>query len=173
MNWRRGALRLWIIASVLWCAVVFLAALATHNVTWLPSKATVHVKISDTEQWDYPADWGVQRITQDIEKRMAARNEEERKWAAQLPASRKAECQAIPRNTRFDDYPSALRSDCIRLFFAKDEMTWRSGWESQVGTAPRLAWKVLAETTPLALGPPLFLLALGASLFWAARGFNC
>jgi hypothetical protein len=70
INWRRGAVRLWMIGSFLWCALALSIPLANSNVTWLPAhpSATVHVKISDTETWDYPAEWGVQRIRDDIQK---------------------------------------------------------------------------------------------------------
>ncbi len=116
VNWKRGALRLWVIASVLWCASVFSLALTNTNVAWLPSDspATVHVKISNTETWDYPAEWGVQRIRDELGKRLAEEDKKTREWAAQLPAARKAECAAIQDTTPFADEPA----DCVRLFFA-------------------------------------------------------
>jgi hypothetical protein len=73
INWKRGALRLWIVASALWCAVVFAVALVstTNETSFLPadSPATVHVRISNTETWDYPAEWGVPRIRDDLKRK--------------------------------------------------------------------------------------------------------
>jgi hypothetical protein len=37
--WRRGAFRLWIVASVLWCAVMFSLPLSDANVTWSTTAA--------------------------------------------------------------------------------------------------------------------------------------
>jgi len=107
INWRRGALRLWVIASALWCGAVFSIALLEHkNTNSFPAASlVVHVRISDTETWDYPAEWGVQRIRDDLEKRLAALDEKEHEWAALLPASRKAECGAIPPSTPFANQP--------------------------------------------------------------------
>jgi hypothetical protein len=132
----------------------------------------VHVKISNTEQWDYPPEWGVQRITADLEKRMAAWDQKERDWAAHLPESRQAECRSIPLDLHFADYPPNLKEDCVRLIFAGAHHGWHGGWESQVDALPKSAWKLLAAAIPWALGPPLVLLALGASLLWAFSGFK-
>ena len=171
INWARGAFRLWVVASVLWCTAILAIPLLYGNVTWFPSQAMVHVKISNTEQWDYPADWGVQQITEDLEARMAVLHEEERKWAAQVPASHKAECDAVPKDMKFDDYPANLQ-DCERLITANDKRSWWQGWESQVETAPKLAWWVLLAAIPYATTPPLATLVLGGMLFWAFRGFR-
>jgi hypothetical protein len=63
INWRRGALRLWTVASVMWCALVVIVSSEQLNVAWpFASLQIVHVKFSDTETWDYPAVWGVARI---------------------------------------------------------------------------------------------------------------
>jgi len=207
INWRRGALRLWVIASVLWCAVVFSVVsvgLTTDNVSWFPadSPATIHVRISDSETWDYPANWGVQRIRDDLRKRLAAADEKKyRDWAAQVPAARKAECRAIPPTTPFADEPD----DCVRLAFVNDVLTaplgrWSEkmsrapkdvelwvrsstapkdwvravpmGWESQIRKAPMSAWWIIAVAMAWAVGPPLVVLAFGASLLWAFAGFR-
>ena len=53
-------------------------------------------------------------------------------------------------------------------------------WIGVVGLATwRIAWRiadpaafVLAEVLPLALVPPVFVLALGSALMWAFRGFR-
>jgi len=173
INWRRGAFRLWLVASGLWGVAALTVPLANTNVTWFPSASsgTVHIKISDTKTWDYPAAWGVQRIRDVLEKRLAAEDAKDREWAAQLPEARMAECKAIPPTTPFVDQPP----DCVRLFFAAElgaTSVVPSGWESQVKTASISAWSVIATTMPWAVRPPLVLLALGASLFWAFAGFR-
>lgn len=133
INWRRGALRLWVVASVLWCTIIFSMRLSNENVTWLPSKEMVNIKISDTVTWDYPAEWGVEKIRDDLKKRLVAKDEEEREWAAHVPASLKAQCGAIPPTTPFADQPA----DCVRLFFSNYKSVVPTGWESQIAqTAP-------------------------------------
>jgi hypothetical protein len=170
INWKRGAFRLWSIASALWCAAVFFVVLMTKQVSlsYVDASTTVHVRISNTETWDYPAEWGVQRIRDDLRKRLAAEDEKDREWAAQVPAARKAECRAIPPTTPFADQPP----DCVRLFFVNDPRAVPSDWESQIGTAPVSAWDVIAVAVPWSIGAPLMVFALGASLFWAFAGFK-
>ena len=46
-------------------------------------------------------------------------------------------------------------------------VTWSIAWRSADPAA-----FVLAEALPLALVPPVFVLALGAALVWAFRGFR-
>ena len=173
INWRRGAVRLWILASVLWCAAVFSVGLINTNVTWLPpeSPATVHVRISNTETRDYPAEWGVQRIRDDLQKRL---DEEKRELAAQraaFPVARQIECRAF-ESKPYPDVPA----DCNWFFYSApnflDLLEVPSGWESQIETALVPAWKAIAVAMPWAVGPPLVVLALGASLFWVFAGFK-
>jgi hypothetical protein len=171
LNWRRGGFRLWFIFALLWCAGVLSIALASENVTWNPwaSPAIVHVKASDTRTWDYPAEWGVERITDDLKRRLADEDKKEHEWAAQLPATRKAECKAIPHNTKFEDEPS----DCVRLFWAEFGAisVVPQGWESQVRSSVP-AWRAIATALPWAVGLPLAVLVLIASLFWPLAGFK-
>jgi hypothetical protein len=208
INWKRGALRLWVITAVVWSVAVFtVGLLQNNNVSWFSADSqAVHVKISDTTTWDYPAEWGVQRIRDDLQRRLAAEDAKDREWATHLPVSLKEKCSAIPSNTPFADQPA----DCVRLFFSKDSRAVPSGWESQIETAPGCkngasscepwerdwgkggpklgsvvteqgtiiqpnsvsAWRVIAAATPWAIAPPLVVLALGASLFWAFAGFR-
>ena len=67
INWQRGALRLWIVATVAWCAVVVVLNWNKMEVAATPG--TVHIKFSDTETWDYPVAWGVERIEARFEKK--------------------------------------------------------------------------------------------------------
>ena len=181
---------MWVIAAVVWCVAVFsVGLLQNKNASWFPADSqAVHVKISDTITWDYPAEWGVQRIRDDLQKRLAAEDAKDREWATHLPASVKEKCSAIPLKTPFADQPA----DGVRLFFSKDSRAVPSGWESQIETAPGCkngasscepwerdwgkgsmsGWRVIAVATPWAIAPPLVVLALGASLFWAFAGFR-
>jgi hypothetical protein len=126
INWRRGALRLWAIGAVVWCVAVFsVGLLQNENASWFPADSPlVHVKISDTITWDYPAEWGVQQIRDDLQERLAAEDEKDREWAAHVPASLKDECSAIPPTTPFVDQPA----DCVQVVFCQ-------GWP---GSAIRL-----------------------------------
>jgi hypothetical protein len=42
----------------------------------------VHVKFSNTETWDYPAEWGVERIEAALKKRVQELDQKERAWLA-------------------------------------------------------------------------------------------
>jgi hypothetical protein len=88
INWRRGALRLWIAATVAWCAVI---VVLNWNKMEAAATSTVHIKFSDTETWDYPVAWGVERIEADLKRRIDALNKAEQEWLAGLPEARKAE----------------------------------------------------------------------------------
>ncbi len=67
-------------------AVISVGLLQNNNESWFPADSlAVHVKISDTIPWDYPAEWGVQRIRDDLQKRLAVEDEKDREWAAHCP----------------------------------------------------------------------------------------
>jgi hypothetical protein len=113
INWRRGMFRVWLVLSVAWCALSVVVALSQKNISW-GSATKIHVKISNTDTWDYPADWGVARITADVERRLADLDRQDQEWAASVSESRKAQCRAIPSTTPFADQPE----DCVKLFFS-------------------------------------------------------
>jgi hypothetical protein len=158
-NWRRGTLRIWIMASVLWCAVI--AVISVKD-------SIVHVKISNTETWDYPSEMGVDAIRDDLRQRLKALDVEDRAWAANLSESRRAECHAIASSTPFTDQPS----DCVKLFFSKDDRAVPTGWEDQIVPANSSLGQVIVRTATLAIGPPLLVLTLGLALIWVVAGFR-
>jgi len=86
----------------------------------------VRVKFSNTETWDYPAEWGVERIEANLKRRVQELDRKEQAWLATVSESRKAECRAIPSTTPFTDQPA----DCVRMFFADTERAGhgRSFW---------------------------------------------
>ena len=114
INWRLGALQLWIVASFLWCAaVVCLMLLNNPNANWFNlGSTTVHVKFSNSVTWDYPAEWGLQRITADLEKRVAEEDKRSRTGLRNSPhRSRRSAAQSN------STMPFANQSaDCVRLF---------------------------------------------------------
>jgi hypothetical protein len=166
INWLRGALRLWIVAAVVWCAVIVI--LNWNKVEIAAASETVHIKFSDTETWDYPVAWGVERIEADLKRRIDALNKAEEEWFAGVPEARKAECHAIPPKTLFSDMPE----DCVRMVFAGDKLVVPSGWQAEVRNASKARWQAITKLTLWALGPPLFVLPLGVSLIWAFAGFK-
>lgn len=169
INWRRGALRFWIVLSLLWCGAVMVTALNRIDVAWpFVSVPKVHVKISNTETWDYPPEWGVDRIEADLKRRLADLDRKDREWADSVSEARKAECRAIPDTTPFANQPD----DCVRLFFSKSDRAAPSGWEAEVRQAPVPISQVIIEIAPWAIIPPLLVIALGISVFWAVAGFK-
>ena len=108
-NWQRGALRLWMVAAVAWCVVIVI--LNWNKMEVATTSETVHIKFSNTETWDYPVAWGVDRIEADLKRRIEAEDRAEEEWFAALPEARKAECRAIPKSTLFSDMPR-VRLDC-------------------------------------------------------------
>jgi hypothetical protein len=83
VNFRRGAFRLWVLASVLWCAgIIFVTAVAMNVASPFAAPPMVHVKFSNTETWDYPAEWGVERIEAALKKRVQELDQKERAWLA-------------------------------------------------------------------------------------------
>jgi len=169
VNWKRGAIRIWIVVSVLWCAAVGYVALEGAAVSSLPPiHTTVHVKISNTETWDYSSEMGVEAIRADLTKRLKEKDAEDRAWAEKLPESRKVECRAIPPHTPFTAQPP----DCVKLFFVYDDSAVPSGWENQIVSQPSPIWEKLVKTVPLAIGPPLLLLVLGLISAWVIIGFR-
>jgi hypothetical protein len=140
--------------------------LKRKNLAW--RSAIIHVKISNTETWDYPSDWGVARIAADMKKRLADLDRQDREWVASVPDSRKAQCRAIPPTTPFADQPH----DCVKIFFSADDRAVPSGWEAEVRDAPTSIQQAMIDIAPWALGPPLAALAFGASVFWSLAGFR-
>ena len=161
MNWRRGAFRLWMLASVLWCAGVFVDGVRTMDVAWPLSDRVVELKFTDGETRRYPATWGRERITAAANQRGNEIVEAEiAKTKRCSTEPRPKDCKywegnsAIPRNER-EWYPLPLLGPLYPPL---------SIWEAMAQRAPQLA--------PMALGPPLLVLAVGAALFWALAGFR-
>jgi hypothetical protein len=144
INWLRGTLRLWIVATVVWCAVV-----VVHNWNEMAaSSETVHIKFSDTETWDYPVKWGVERIQADLNKRIDAQNKAE-------------------QDLRKCDRPDAPvpRWQC-------DPLVVPDGRQAEVKAVSQATLQAIAKLALWALGPPLIALALSLSLIWAFAGFR-
>jgi len=173
INWQRGALRLWVVAAVVWCAVIVVLNWSEMEVA--TTSKTVHIKFTNAETWDYPVAWGVERIEADLKTRLETLDKAELEWLARVPEARKAECLAIRPDTLFTDMPE----DCGRMALAllqKDTGSKRvvsdNNWQARVRSASAERWQGITKLTLWVLGPPLFVLALGLSLIWAFAGFR-
>jgi hypothetical protein len=105
VQWRRGLIRLWLVLSAIWVTLALLFVLPDMHVAWpwVPP-AVVHIKISDTQTWDYPAELGVERIKNDLKRRIAATLEDPNNpfidflvptdWQSQMPPPRIAIAEA-------------------------------------------------------------------------------
>jgi hypothetical protein len=166
-NWKRGGLRLWIVATILWCAGVTFNSLQNTQVRWPGSPSrTVHVEFG-TEIWDYPTDWGVERIAASIKKRLSDVERKERDWAATLPEEKVRECKAIAVTKSWIE----MTGDCGRFVSADHKLNVLSGWEQQVKDDRQSVLEAARVLGPIMVGPPLLGLALGSALFWALAGF--
>lgn len=167
-NWTRGALRLWIVATVLWSAGVTFNGLQNMEVRWpLSPSRTVHVGFG-TAIWDYPADWGVERITVSIQKRLSDLERKERDWAATLPEQKVRECNTIAATKSWTE----MTGECGRFVSASHKLYVLSGWEEQLKDDRKSVVEAARILAPTMLGPPLLLLAIGVALFWALAGFT-
>jgi hypothetical protein len=109
INWSPGIFRIWVVVSIMWCALVALVFANRLNIAWpLADPRAIHVKISDTETWDYPADWDVARIKADLKKRVEGLNQKDREWLAGLSDMRKAECGPNKTHPMMSDINHAL-----------------------------------------------------------------
>jgi hypothetical protein len=171
----RGFFRLWIVVSIAWLCAVAWVMWPGVPIAWPWSGSPIiQVKYSDTETWTYPAAWGVERIRNDAKQKMAERTakqaEEDRQWAASIPAERKTFCAAFKTTTATDRVPD----DCGRLAWIEFPLPFGelTGWESQFRSLPVPIGQVASQIGPPMIGPPLFLLIVGLALGWAAKGFR-
>src|SRR5262249_31570758 len=75
MDWKRGSFRLWLVASGIWCVGVVVIGSHSMNVAWpFTPSPIVRIPFSNTETWEYPADWGEERIRAAVEERVSAYN---------------------------------------------------------------------------------------------------
>ena len=171
INWKRGVLRLWTLFSMLWCVFVLILLSNRSNIDWsFSADRIVHVKFSNTETWDYPAEWGIPRIEVDLKRRIDELNQQNRDWLATIPAEQKAACGAGTK----DRFGSSMRDidalkrdvakgECDKIFWATaGDLVVPSGWEGQISDAPLSFWRAIPKLAPWVIGPPLGLLALGA-----------
>ena len=165
----RGLLRLWIVISIAWLCAVALVMRPRMPIAWpWSATSTIHVRVSDTETWDYPAALGIERIREAVTKRVAERNAQEQQFVAAMSAQRKASCNAPSPDSQSQD-------DCWRLFM------WRTGarfgvseeWEAQFQGLPIPMSHAGLIVAPLAVGPPLLLLIFGLAFGWVVKGFRC
>jgi hypothetical protein len=61
-NVRRGIFRIWIVASVFWFLAIAVISLKDVPNVLTPQHSIVHVRMSDTEMWEYPSEMDVEAI---------------------------------------------------------------------------------------------------------------
>jgi hypothetical protein len=100
---------------------------------------------------------------------MAALDEQDRKKIAEMPAARRAECQAFASKTEAE-----TPVDCGNLLWAAfaGNRAVPKGWQVQLENPPVSLWRAVAMTLPWAGGPPLLLLAFGVAFSWVFVGFR-
>ena len=131
----------------------------------------IHVKISNTETWDYPSEWEVGRITDDLMRRLSDLDKRDNQWAEDLSSERKAQCDTLAKsNTPLDQEPD----DCLRLFWISlgGKRAVPTDWQNQLQDRPISIGHAAETILPRVVGPPLLILGLGIASFWAFIGFR-
>ena len=151
INWHRG-LRLWAVASVVWCAAV------AAYIAFTPpaSSTTVHVKFSNKETWTTPAigeRYELGRTLSDELPRCMRKN-----WKKLQKCLMRGK-QNVARFRRMSRLPTnrPIVSSC---FSACDPLVVPKGWEYQIPKPPVSVWQGIL----IAIGPPLFVLVLVGAL---------
>ena len=169
---------------MLWCLPILLRLPIDTDTRWLNFTAPVSVRIQPPGVdgvWEYRTDLGVDQIVDDVKRRWdgleAERFDGEQRWAASLPADRKAECHAH-ENKPLDSQPKY----CQRLFdagfvpkaemYPDDEAKVAKQVRRQIPSESSNGWRIVAHALPVIVGPPLAVLALGSALLWVAAGFR-
>ena len=124
--------------------------------------------MSNTQTLQYSNELGVDGITNDLKKRVDAENVAAKSWAAEVPAARKAQCNAISPTTPFDKWPD----DCLKLLMATTaDLAVPSGWETQV-TSPRPFLTTILKVLMVIVVPPAVVFAIGLAFAWVFAGFR-
>jgi hypothetical protein len=166
-NWKRGAFRTWVLVSACW-AIATLFLMSSDLLAVFPSHHIVYVKMSNTQTLQYPNELGVDGITKDLKKRIDAANVEDKRWAADMAAPRKAQCAALPPSTPLDKLPD----DCLKLLMATtSDIAVPVGWETQV-TSPRPFVTTVLEVLMAVIVPPSVVFTIGLALAWVFAGFR-
>ena len=124
--------------------------------------------MSNTQTHQYPNELGVDGITKDLKKRIDAANVEDKRWAADMAAPRKAQCAALPPSTPLDKLPD----DCLKLLMATtSDIAVPVGWETQV-KSPRPFVTTILEVLMAVIVPPSVVFTIGLALAWVFAGFR-
>lgn len=141
MNWTRGLLRLWLVASVLWMAAALLVLDTFGTAGAYLGGRFLRTEIVASELSVSPVKDGV--VTVAFEGRVY-----EIETGGVQPSDRDAWTRLLDAATLMMNQDAAINNARLR----------RARADALAGTG-------------LAMLPPLFVLALGASLLWAVRGF--
>lgn len=172
LNWKRAVFRSWVVISTLWVLLVFGWVALQTELSWNPfaPQLPIQVRISDKEIWEYPAAWGEKRIREDVTARLHAIGSIQRQKVEQMTTERRAFCHGLKDQTY-----AGLPGDCADYLwsaFTLEDGVPYSGWERQLIRPPSAA-QTLTTFLPIAVAPPILLLALGAAVFWILAGFAC
>ena len=167
MNWRRGLFRLWIVGTVLFVlAVAFVSyseIKAQFDAVASKPKAIIHSSILAQFRQRYPQynDLSDAQLADALYKKFYTdipREQFDRKIAG--PNTKIIEFQG-----RMHEFPADATDDDIAAALATEPVTF-----DDLIPAPN-PWNTLGIWAIIALGIPLAVLALGASLVWAFSGF--
>jgi hypothetical protein len=163
----RGLLRLWIIASLGWIALLaWFIGPTLGPIAWPwsgPPMFHAHNK-------DYPAAWGIERIRAAIQQDVTEAQEQR---GANLSRERRATCESFIK-AREHDANHPLPEECRPMLPTAEEFLAAQFPDAEFHAATNqtpLA-DVTAAWAPIAFGLPLFLLSLGLTLLWVVRGFR-
>src|SRR5262249_8443363 len=167
MNWRRGLFRLWIVGTVLFViAVAFVSyseIKAQFDATARKPKTIIHSSILAQFRQEYPQynDLNDAQLADALYKKLYSdipREQFDRKIAG-------SNTKIIEIQGRLHVFRADAPDDEIAATLANEPLSF-----DDLIPAPN-PWATLGVWASIALGIPLVVLALGASLVWAFSGF--
>ena len=165
----RGLFRLWIVVSVAWLCVAAFVMWPRGPIAWSWSgPPMIHVPVSETgETLDYPPEWGVDRIRDDLKKKTLER------WAK--GDEHKATCAALLNpGPNYDplDYSVPLGPHTPTRWEVCNSLPGEQLGRANLSSQPVPIYQVVTTVAPWAFGPSLLLLIVGLALGWVVRGFR-
>jgi hypothetical protein len=163
MNWKRGLFRFWVLGSCLWIGLGL-----WFNKDELFSPSMVSIKFSNSEFWYYPHHYGVEKISAEVERRLAQINADIRKRVADLEPSVRQTCEALPITTPFDHMTQTCAE--VMLFRLNFERNVHDGWQNSVDLEKDFYVRI--EIISYLVGLPVAIFLVGAGFAWVAAGFR-
>ena len=182
MNWRRGLKRLWIVSSALWIAISGTAVVVAAKPTLLPPP--IQIQFDDGEVIQYPGSMPEEEIIKKTTLFVAEKYKHAKlvkQTATSTPAPPKAgfdpaAAAAAPATPSEYVFDPAAELGAIRLTGAEEQADdikiATEQIRRQVENHPTTLIDILPYLAIICLMPPAFILVLGISLFWVARGLQ-